>query len=59
MLFSVDPLYIFLDLEVVVLDKTTMFNVYCMEYGAMKSSKNGNFVLRKLSASSRQKQKIV
>ena len=30
-----------------------------MDYRAIKSSKNGKFVLRKMSVSSRQKQKIV
>ena len=33
-------------------------DVYCMDYRAIKSSKNRKFVLRKLSVSSRQKQKL-
>ena len=33
-------------------------DAYCVKYGAMKSSKNGNLVLRKLSVSSRQRQKL-
>ena len=33
-------------------------DVYSMDYGAMKSSKNAKFVLKKLSVSSRQKQKL-
>ena len=33
-------------------------DVYCLDYGAMKLSKNVKFVTRKLSVSSRQNKKL-
>ena len=34
-------------------------DVYCMDYGAIKSNKNGKFVMIKVHVLSRQKEKII